>query len=57
MGYVSKCFDMVFFCTGGMTMRKPYATSSNYVLKMSSYKYSKEIKIGQKNGMIFILIL
>ena len=24
-----------------MTMRKPYATSSNYVLKMSSYKYSK----------------
>jgi deoxyribodipyrimidine photolyase-related protein len=33
--------DMVFFCTGGMTMRKPYATSSNYVLKMSSYKYSK----------------
>lgn len=35
-------FDMVFFCTGGMTMRKPYATSSNYVLKMSSYKYSKD---------------
>ena len=33
--------DMVFFCTGGMTMRKPYATSSNYVLKMSSYKYSE----------------
>jgi len=30
--------DMVFFVTGGVTMRKPYATSSNYVLKMSSYK-------------------
>lgn len=29
--------DMVFFCTGGMTMRKPYATSSNYIIKMSSY--------------------
>jgi deoxyribodipyrimidine photolyase-related protein len=33
--------DMVFFCTGGKTMRKPYATSSNYILKMSSYKYSE----------------
>ena len=30
--------DMVFFCTGGVTMRKPYMTSSNYVLKMSDYK-------------------
>jgi deoxyribodipyrimidine photolyase-related protein len=30
--------DMVFFCTGGITMRRPYSTSSNYVLKMSSYK-------------------
>ena len=30
--------DMVFFVTGGSTMRKPYVTSSNYVLKMSSYK-------------------
>ena len=31
-------FDMVFFCTGGKTMRKPYVTSSNYILKMSDYK-------------------
>ncbi len=30
--------DMVFFCTGGLTMRKPYVTSSNYILKMSNYK-------------------
>ena len=30
--------DMVFFVTGGKTMRKPYSTSSNYVLKMSDYK-------------------
>ena len=30
--------DMVFFVTGGKTMRKPYATSSNYVLRMSDYK-------------------
>ena len=30
--------DMVFFVTGGETMRKPYASSSNYILKMSDYK-------------------
>ena len=30
--------DMVFFVTGGVTMRKPYVTSSNYILKMSNYK-------------------
>lgn len=30
--------DMVFFVTGGQTMRRPYATSSNYILKMSDYK-------------------
>lgn len=30
--------DMVFFVSGGMTMRKPYITSSNYILKMSDYK-------------------
>ena len=30
--------DMVFFVTGGKTMRKPYVSSSNYILKMSTYK-------------------
>lgn len=30
--------DMVFFVSNGMTMRKPYITSSNYILKMSDYK-------------------
>jgi deoxyribodipyrimidine photolyase-related protein len=30
--------DMVFFVTGGKTMRKPYISSSNYILKMSNYK-------------------
>ena len=30
--------DMVFFVTGGKTMRKPYASSSNYVINMSTYK-------------------
>ena len=31
-------YDMVFFVTGGLTMRRPYASSSNYILKMSNYK-------------------
>ena len=30
--------DMVFCVTGGKTMRKPYISSSNYVLKMSNFK-------------------
>jgi deoxyribodipyrimidine photolyase-related protein len=30
--------DMVFFVTGGKTMRKPYVSSSNYIIKMSDYK-------------------
>tara|TARA_Y100000389_G_C17469972_1_gene529495 strand:- start:2029 stop:3324 length:1296 start_codon:yes stop_codon:yes gene_type:complete len=30
--------DMVFFVSGGVTMRRPYITSSNYILKMSNYK-------------------
>ena len=30
--------EMVFFVSGGETMRKPYASSSNYILKMSNYK-------------------
>ena len=30
--------DMVFFVSGGATMRRPYMSSSNYVLKMSDYK-------------------
>lgn len=29
--------DMVFFVSGGATMRRPYVSSSNYVLKMSNY--------------------
>lgn len=30
--------DMVFFVSGGDTMRRPYSSSSNYILKMSNYK-------------------
>jgi deoxyribodipyrimidine photolyase-related protein len=31
-------YDMVFCVSGGATMRRPYLSSSNYVLKMSNYK-------------------
>jgi deoxyribodipyrimidine photolyase-related protein len=30
--------DMGFFASGGKTSRKPYVSSSNYVIKMSNYK-------------------
>ena len=30
--------DMVFCVSGGETMKKPYISSSNYILKMSNYK-------------------
>ena len=33
--------DMVFCIIGGETMRKPYISSSNYVLKMSNYDKGK----------------
>lgn len=31
-------FGMAFFADGGKTMRRPYISSSNYVLRMSNYK-------------------
>ena len=31
-------YEMVFFISGGGTMRRPYISSSNYILKMSNYK-------------------
>ena len=31
-------YDMVFFVGGGLTMRRPYISTSNYILKMSDYK-------------------
>ena len=30
-------YDMVFFVSGGATMRRPYISSSNYITKMSNY--------------------
>ncbi len=31
-------YEMVFFITGGNTMRKPYISSSNYITNMSDFK-------------------
>lgn len=31
-------YEMVFFASGGGTMRRPYISSSNYILKMSNYE-------------------
>ena len=31
-------YEMVFCVSGGLTMRRPYISSSNYILKMSNYK-------------------
>ena len=30
--------DMVFFVSGGITMRRPYLSSSNYINKMGNYQ-------------------
>lgn len=30
-------YEMVFFISGGGTMRRPYLSSSNYIMKMSNY--------------------
>lgn len=34
-------YDMVFCVSGGVTMRRPYISSSNYILKMSNYSKSE----------------
>ena len=46
--------DMVFFVSGGVTMRRPYISSSNYILKMSDYK--KEKWCDKWNEMYYIFI-
>lgn len=34
--------EMVFFISGGDTMRRPYMSSSNYIIKMSDYRANQE---------------
>jgi deoxyribodipyrimidine photolyase-related protein len=46
--------DMVFFVTGGKTMRRPYVSSSNYVLKMSDYRKGEWADIWDEKYQKFI---
>ena len=46
--------DMVFFVSGGKTMRRPYISSSNYILKMSDYKKGEWCDIWDENYQGFI---
>lgn len=41
-------YGMAFFSDGGKTMRRPYLSSSNYILKMSNYKKDKWSDIWDK---------
>jgi len=47
-------YDMVFFVSGGVTMRKPYISSSNYILKMSNYKKGEWSDIWDKKYRNFL---
>jgi deoxyribodipyrimidine photolyase-related protein len=47
-------YDMVFFVSGGKTMRRPYISSSNYILKMSNYKKDKWSDIWDEKYRLFI---
>jgi deoxyribodipyrimidine photolyase-related protein len=46
--------DMVFFVTGGKTMRRPYMSSSNYILKMSNYSRAEWCIIWDEKYKTFI---
>lgn len=46
--------DMVFFVTGGDTMRKPYVSSSNYIVKMSDYKKGEWSELWDKKYKSFM---
>ena len=48
--------DMVFFVSGGATMRRPYISSSNYILKMSNYSKKDEwVNIWNRKYKNFII--
>ena len=46
--------EMVFFVSGGGTMRRPYISSSNYILKMSNYKKGEWCAVWDKLYYDFI---
>lgn len=48
-------YDMVFFVSGGATMRRPYISSSNYIIKMSNYKKDKWSEVWNNKYKQFII--
>lgn len=48
-------YDMVFFVSGGATMRRPYISSSNYIIKMSNYKKDKWCEVWNNKYKQFII--
>ena len=47
-------YEMVFYISGGKTMRRPYISSSNYILKMSDYKHGDWCSTWDKKYSDFI---
>ena len=47
-------YDMVFFSTGGKTMRRPYISSSNYILNMSNYSKDSWCEIWNTKYRVFV---
>jgi deoxyribodipyrimidine photolyase-related protein len=46
--------EMVFFVSGGVTMRRPYVSSSNYILKMSNFEKGDWTDIWDKKYNSFV---
>jgi deoxyribodipyrimidine photolyase-related protein len=47
-------YEMVFFISGGGTMRRPYVSSSNYILNMSNYKREEWCSIWDTKYRYFV---
>jgi deoxyribodipyrimidine photolyase-related protein len=47
-------YDMVFFTTGGKTMRRPYISSSNYILNMSNYSKDSWCEVWNNKYRTFV---
>ena len=54
MGNAPECIGYGFFVSGA-TMRKPYSSKSNYILKMSDYKKGEWSEIWDETYDKFVL--
>ena len=50
-------YDMVFYTTRGKTMRRPYISSSKYILRMSNYRYDSWCDIWNEKYNNYIKLL